>query len=146
MKYRRRFLSGGFGAGDVKECFLIQMAQSSDDYSFESQLISQHMGSLLENHLPEIAKKLNCSIEDVNRAIERMSNLDTSPGLQIGIDRNRPVTADVIVEELDVSDQYQVRLADYSMPALRVSDYYQQMAKSKKVSKGEVLVRGKLLC
>ncbi|MFC1738819.1 RNA polymerase factor sigma-54 [Planctomycetota bacterium] len=125
----------GVGARNLQECLLIQMSQSPEDMSFEQRLVSEHMAELLENHLPEIAKKLNCSIEDVNSAIERMSNLDTSPGLQIGIDHNRPVAADVIVEELEGTGQYQVRLADYSLPALKVNDYYQQMAKSKKVSK-----------
>ena len=124
----------GVGARDLKECLLIQMAQSSEDMSFEERLVSKYMKEILENHLPEIAKKLNCSIDDVNRAIERMSTLDTSPGLQIGINQNHAITADVIVEELENSNGYKVRLADYSLPALKVNDYYEQMAKNKKVS------------
>jgi len=96
----------GVGARDLRECLLIQMAQSGEDMSFESRLISEHMNELLENKLPEIAKKMNCGIDAINRAIVRLSKLDTSPGMQVGWDQNHPITPDVIVELLDNSDQY----------------------------------------
>jgi len=124
----------GVGARDLKECLLIQMAQSGDDMEFEARLISEHMNELLENHLPEIARKMNCSIERINRAIERMSKLDTSPGLQIGRNQNHPITPDVIVEPSNGSGQYTVRLADYDLPHIRVNDNYAKMAKDTQVS------------
>ena len=138
----------GVGARDLKECLLIQMAQSSEedshfakgsqnrnpDMSFEASLIAEHMDELLENRLPEIAKKMNCDIETINRAIERLSKLDTSPGLQIGQDRNHPITPDIIVESSDNSGQYSVRLADSGLPGLRINDYYTKMAKDAGIS------------
>jgi RNA polymerase sigma-54 factor len=102
--------------------------------SFEYRLVAEHMDELLENHLPDIAKKMNCSIEAINRAIERMSKLDTSPGLQIGRNRNHPVTPDVVVESSDSSSLYSVRLADSDLPHLKVNDYYANMAKDVRVS------------
>ncbi len=119
----------GVGAQDLKECLLIQMAQNGEDMSFESHLIAEHMGELLENRLPDIAKKMNCSIEAINRAIERMSKLDTSPGLQVGRDQNHPITPDVIVDSINNSGQYSVRLADFNLPRLRINDYYSKMSK-----------------
>ncbi len=120
----------GVGARDLRECLLIQMAQSGEDMSFESRLIAEHMNELLENKLPDIAKKMNCSIDEINRAIVRLSKLDTSPGMQIGRDQNHPITPDVIVELLDNTGQYSVRLADFDLPRLRVNDYYVKMAKN----------------
>ena len=124
----------GVGARDLKECLLIQMAQSGEDMDFEARLISEHMDELLENRLPDIARKMNCSIEAINHAIGRMSKLDTSPGLQVGQDRNLPITADVIVEYSEDSGQFFVRLADSNLPNLRVSDYYSKMTKNSGVS------------
>jgi RNA polymerase sigma-54 factor len=123
----------GVGARDLKECLIIQMAQSGEDMSFESRLVAEHMDDLLENHLPQIARKMNCSIETINRAIEHMSKLDTSPGLQIGQDRNHPITPDVIVESSDDTGQYSVRLTNSSLPHLRVNDYYAKMSKDARV-------------
>ncbi|MEE9370369.1 MAG: hypothetical protein V3W45_02755, partial [Sedimentisphaerales bacterium] len=119
----------GVGARDLKECLIIQMAQSTDDMSFETLLVAEHMDELLDNRLPNIAKKMNCSIEKINQAIEHMSKFDTSPGLQISKVRNHPITADVIVEALEDSDDYTVRLADSNLPALKINDYYTKMIK-----------------
>jgi len=92
------------------------------------------MDALLENRLPDIARKMRCSIETVNQAIERMSKLDTSPGLQVGRDRNHPITADVIVEESENSGEYTVRLVNSNLPNLRVNDHYAKMSKDAHVT------------
>lgn len=120
----------GVGAQDLKECLLIQMRQSSRDMSFEEQLVERHMDALLENRLPDIAKKMHCSLESVNQALERISKLDTSPGLQISQSPTLSITPDVLVE-LDDEGDYIVRLVDHSLPALRLSDYYTDMARDK---------------
>jgi RNA polymerase sigma-54 factor len=123
----------GVGARDLKECLLIQMAQGSEDMSFESRLVDEHMNELLENRLPDIAKKMNCSIETINLALARIGKLDTSPGLQVSQDRNHPITPDVIVESTDNSGEYSVRLANSNLPNLRISDYYAKLAKDTKI-------------
>jgi RNA polymerase sigma-54 factor len=122
----------GVGARDAKECLLIQMAQSSDDMSFEMELVSKYLDKLLENKLPEIAKKMNCSIERINEALLRMRKLDTSPGLVISKEQNHPIKADVIVEPNE-SGGFKAYLADRSVPALRINEHYADMAKDKKL-------------
>jgi len=87
------------------------------------------MDKLLENRLPEIAKKMSCEIDDIKYAIERISRLDTSPGLQIGQQYNHPVLADIIVESSDDLESYNVRLTDTGVPNLRINDYYLRMSK-----------------
>lgn len=124
----------GVGARDIKECLLIQLKQSGDDTSFEQKLISEHMTAFLENRLPEIAKKMNCSVERINQAVARLRKLDCSPGLQIGKNINYPVTADVIVEPSDDPSGFSVRLADADIPNLRISSYYQKLAKDTSLS------------
>ncbi len=122
----------GVGARDAKECLLLQMAQSSEDMSFESELVSKYLDKLLENKLPEIAKKMNCPVERINEALLRMRKLDTSPGLQISRERNQPIKADVYVDPAE-SGGFKVYLADKSVPALRINEHYADMAKDKKL-------------
>lgn len=124
----------GVGARDLRECLLIQMTQSSEDLSFEYRLVTDHMKALLENRLPDIAKKMDCSIERVRQAIARMRKLDLSPGLQIGRNENIPITPDVIVESSNGSDEFVVRLADAHLPGLRLNQQYVQMAKDRQVT------------
>jgi RNA polymerase sigma-54 factor len=119
----------GVGARDLKECLLIQMAQSDEDMSFEMQLIGEHLEELLENHLPDIAQKMDCTIEDINQAVARVSKFDTSPGLQLDSHRNHNISPDVIVEPDESPLGYSVRLANWNLPSLRISDYYSTMAR-----------------
>lgn len=130
----------GVGARDAKECLLIQMAQSPDDMSFETELVSKHLDKLLENKLPEIAKKMNCPVERINEALLRMRKLDTSPGLVISKERSQPIKADVYVEPVEggstglaTGGGFNVYLADRSVPALRINENYAGMAKDKKL-------------
>jgi RNA polymerase sigma-54 factor len=123
----------GVGARDIRECLLLQMAQSSEDMSFEYRLVADHMDALLENRLPDIARKMECTLERVSQAIERLGKLDTSPGLQVGRNENIPITPDVIVDSPDGSEELIVRLADTNLPSLRLNQHYMQMAKDKRV-------------
>jgi RNA polymerase sigma-54 factor len=118
----------GVGARDLNECLLIQMAASGKDMSFERELVEKHMDELLDNRLPEIAKKMNCTVEDINYAIGRMSKFDTSPGLQFGQVVNHAISPDVIVEPTEDESGWSVRLANTNLPNLRISDYYLKVA------------------
>ena len=132
LKLVQQLEPAGIGARDAKECLLIQMAQSAENMSFEIELVSKHLDKLLENKLPEISRKMNCSVERIGEAISRMRKLDTSPGLQIGAERNHPIKADVIIES-DEAGGFKVYLADRSVPALRINQYYASMAKDRKL-------------
>jgi len=119
----------GVGARDLKECLLIQIGQCGEDMDFEARLVSEHMEELLENRLPQIARKMNCSVEEINEAVRRLSKFDTSPGLQIGRDQNHPIRADVIVESTDEPGQFTVRLVGDDLPNLRINRYYEKLAR-----------------
>ncbi len=123
----------GVGARDLRECLLIQIAQSGQDMGCEYRLVADHMDDLLENRLPDIARKMGMSIEQVNVAIERLSKLDTSPGLQVGRNESIPIAPDVIVESPNGSDDFTVRLAESDLRGLKLSNYYMRMAKDTSV-------------
>jgi len=122
----------GIGARDMQECLIIQMSQGSEDTTFEQKLVKNHMKELLENHLPEIAKKMDCSLDDINHAIKRLGKLDTSPGLQIAQEKNHPISVDVIVFKDEETGEYIVKSANSNLPNLRVNDYYEKLSKDNK--------------
>jgi RNA polymerase sigma-54 factor len=137
----------GVGARDLRECLLIQLTQRNEegpatpskalgepDLSFEYRLIADHMEALLENRLPEIARKMDCSLERLNQALARLSKLDSSPGLQVGRHESIPITPDVIVEARDGTGDFSVRLADNRLPGLRLNPFYTRMASDNQTS------------
>jgi RNA polymerase sigma-54 factor len=123
----------GVGARDLKECLLIQLSQIPEDVAVETELVENHMEALLENRLPDIARKMRCRLEDINHAISRLSKLDTSPGLQVNQSPNVPITPDVVVECSEEEDDYIVRLPDNHLPSLRLSEYYTTMARNREM-------------
>ena len=134
----------GVGARDLKECLLIQFSQSPDNMSFETELVSKYLDKLLENKLPEIARRMNCSVEQIGEAIKRMRKFDTSPGLQIGNERNHPIKADVIVDVTE-DGSFAVYLADRSVPSLRINQYYSDMSRDRKLdSKTRDFLKGNI--
>ena len=122
----------GVGARDLKESLLIQMAQFPDDMSFEMRLVSKHWDELLENKLPQIAKKMKCTIEQINDAVTHMAKLDTSPGLLVGRNENYPIAADITVVAKEQGG-YEVWLTDTRVPNLRVNNFYSSMARDRKI-------------
>lgn len=118
----------GVGARDIRECLLLQIDQMPENLSFERQLVADHIQELMDNKLPDIARKMKCSVEDINKAIENLSRLDTSPGLQIEQERNHTITTDVIVEYDEEEDDFIVKIVDSNLPALRVNEEYSAMA------------------
>lgn len=124
----------GVGARDLRECLLIQIAQRGQEMGCEYRLVADHMDELLENRLPDIARKMGSSIEQIKLAIERLSKLDTSPGLQVGRNESIPITPDVIVESPNGSDEFTVRLAESDLRGLRLNSYYTRMAKDSQAS------------
>jgi len=132
LKLVQQLEPAGVGARDAKECLLIQIDQSPEDMSFEREIVSKYLDKLLENKLPDIAKKMNCPVEQINHALLRMRKFDTSPGLQISRVRNHPIKADIIVEPAETGG-FKVYLADKSVPALRINEYYAGMARDKKL-------------
>lgn len=125
----------GVGARDIKESFLIQLSQWPEDVEFEERMIHDYMKLLLDNRLPEIAKKMDCSTERINQAISKISRLDTSPGLQIGVHENPIINVDVIVIA-DEDGQYIVTLKDDRIPTLKINSMYFSMAKAKTADSG----------
>ncbi|MGE4285591.1 MAG: RNA polymerase factor sigma-54 [Phycisphaerae bacterium] len=124
----------GIGARSIKECLLLQILQDEEAPDAARDIIEKGYELLIENHLPQLAKKVGRDISEINDVIKYLARLDTSPGLLFGSQfENAPVKADVIVEYNEEEDEYSVRLASGSGPALKVSDYYETMAHDKQV-------------
>lgn len=120
----------GVGARDLRECLLIQLKQDADTNQFEIRMISEYMPLLLENKIPQIARKMKVSVEQIKHSIKKLSKLDTSPGLQIGRHSNPPINADIIVEP-DGKGGYTVKQTDDRLPSLRVNHSYLKMVRDK---------------
>jgi RNA polymerase sigma-54 factor len=123
----------GVGAADLGQCLLLQLDRenaSSPDVETARRLARDFLRDIEMNRLPQIARKLHLSIDQVKAGIDVLSHLNPKPGLLIGQSTAPAVTPDVIVE-IDDDGHIVVQMADEYIPGLTINEQYQRQARSK---------------
>jgi RNA polymerase sigma-54 factor len=115
----------GVGARDLRECLLIQLRRLGKEQSLEYQIVDQHLEDLGRKRLPELARRLGVSVEQVQKAANFISTLDPKPGQIFTSDPNNYVLPDVSVEK--VGEDYAVSLNSDQVPHLRISKTYKDL-------------------
>jgi RNA polymerase sigma-54 factor len=114
----------GVAARDLQECLLLQLRRQNHDATAE-KIVSEHM-RLLQNHqVPELARKLGTSIDDLKQHIELIRHLDPKPGSRYNPSQSQYVIPDVYV--VKVEDQYVAVLNEEGLPQLRISPVYRRL-------------------
>ncbi len=115
----------GIGALNLKECLLIQLKHRGKGDSLAAQIVRNHYDLLLRRRIPEIARKLDVDVDDVQDALEEIAALDPAPGRRFGEDSNRVVVPDVKVEK--DGDKWVITLNNDYIPKLRLSSTYKEL-------------------
>jgi RNA polymerase sigma-54 factor len=114
----------GVAARDLQECLLLQLRRTNEDPVAE-KIITEHM-RLLQNHqVPELARKLGMSIDDLKQHIELIRHLDPKPGSRYNPSQSQYVIPDVYV--VKVEEQYVAVLNEEGLPQLRISPVYRRL-------------------
>ncbi len=119
----------GVGGRNLQECLLLQLSPTGPDYDFLKELLMEYLEDIKRNKLPQIAKKIGRPIEEIKLALQSISQLNPTPGSIFSIEETHIVIPDVIVELVD--GNYQVRVEDSYVPALRISRQYRDMFHTK---------------
>ena len=125
----------GIGATDLQDCLLIQLQANGRTKSLAWRIVKDQFKLLLRRRIPDISKRLHADIEDVQDAIEEISNLDPSPGRKYGEDTNQVITPDVHVEKDE--GNWVVHLNNEYIPRLRISNVYKEIIARGKLNKQE---------
>jgi len=128
------FDPAGVGAGDLKECLLIQLDKIGDHTELTRNLIQNHLQDLATGDLKKLRKKLKCREEELTGAIKKIQSLEPKPGRSYGSDETAYVIPDITIEERD--ELLNVSTKDDTIPVIRVNPIYKNMLKSKKVDEG----------
>lgn len=125
----------GIGARSVQESILIQLRQRGEEDTLAYRIVEAHFDELINRHLTDIAKALDVTPLDVQDAADSISHLDPKPGLKHSADPEQYVIPDLIVEKID--GEYMVFANDTSLPRLRISQSYREVAKNHRQFTGE---------
>ncbi len=115
----------GIGARDLKECLLIQVHHYGYTGTPVETIINEHLDLLRNHNYNELAKKLKCSMDDVELWVDHVKHLDPMPGLKYSSSRPQYVTPDVYVVKVD--GDYKIILDDDGIPKLRINPIYRRM-------------------
>ncbi len=119
------FDPAGVAARDLAECLLIQLQRTGRQYSLESRIVQHHLEELGRRKLPDIARHLRVTVDDVQEAAEAIANLEPRPGRPFSGEDEQTILPDVVVER--DGETYVVSLNDSEIPALRIGDDYKDM-------------------
>ncbi|MBC8201453.1 MAG: RNA polymerase factor sigma-54 [Planctomycetes bacterium] len=122
----------GIAARSLQESLLIQVhafaADDPESWNDVEVLIENHLDDLIANRLPKIATGSGIGLNRVKIAIERMHELTLSPGRLLATDRVLPVIPDAFIEYDDSKNKYVVGVSNGSLPPLRLSPTYINVA------------------
>jgi RNA polymerase sigma-54 factor len=119
------FYPSGVGARDLRECLLIQLQREGKENSLEYKVISEHMEDLGKRRFPEIARRMNISVEEVQKCANNIAQLNPRPGQAFAAAPQNYVLPDVTVEKVD--GDYQIVLNNEQIPHLRISNIYKDI-------------------
>jgi RNA polymerase sigma-54 factor len=146
----------GIAARDLRECILLQLRDSvvqelvhetgeGDppleeirrrlEESLAFRIVDQYFDQLINHRWSEISKELSITPRDVQNAADEVAKLDPKPGLKYASGGDNYIIPDLIVEKIE--GEYLVFLNDTSLPRLKLSRTYRDIAKDKKKFVGE---------
>ncbi|HTL43895.1 MAG TPA: RNA polymerase factor sigma-54 [Vicinamibacterales bacterium] len=115
----------GVAARDLQECLWLQLKFLGLEGTPTEKIVTEHL-RLLQNHqVPEIARRLGVTIDDLKEHIEIIRNLDPKPGSRYNPQQSQYVIPDVYV--VKVEDQYVAMLNEEGLPQLRISPTYRRL-------------------
>ncbi|MFH1477029.1 MAG: RNA polymerase factor sigma-54 [Verrucomicrobiota bacterium] len=115
----------GVGAGDVRECLLLQLERLGQGDSLAAVVVKNHLDLLGNKQFKEIAQRQAVPLEQVHQAAKVVATLEPKPGRVFSAEMPVYIVPDVVVEKTDAG--YQVHLNDEHIPRLWISRQYKDM-------------------
>lgn len=129
------FDPAGVGARDLRECLLIQLQDREQEETLAYRIVRDHFEELVNHRWSELSKEHGISPQDVQAAADEVAKLDPKPGLKYADMRDSYVVPDLIVEKID--GRYYVFHNDTSLPRLKLSRSYREVARDKNQFQGD---------
>ena len=135
LKVIQAFYPSGVGARDLRETLLIQLRDRDDVDSLAFRIIEDHFEQLVNHRWSELSKEHGISPRDVQGAADEIAKLDPKPGLKYADMSDNYVIPDLTVEKVD--GEYFVFHNDSSLPRLKLSRSYREVAQDRNQFQGE---------
>ncbi|MBS1809196.1 MAG: RNA polymerase factor sigma-54 [Acidobacteria bacterium] len=123
----------GVGATNLQDCLAMQLCAMGCADRLAVKLVQQHFHKLQNHKLPELARELGITIEDLVNELKLIKQLEPHPGRKFAPRDAQYVEPEVYIEKMD--DDYVIRFNDDGLPQLRINSQYRRMMENKETSK-----------
>jgi len=115
----------GIASIDLRDCLLRQMDARGWRETNQYTIVKDFFPLLIRRRVPELSRKLSQPTEIIHEAIEKISELDPSPGKRFSEDNNQSISADATVEK--VGDEWTISLNNDFIPRLKINRTYKEL-------------------
>lgn len=129
------FEPSGIAARDLRETLLLQLRDRGRERSLAYRIVDGHFDDLANRRWPELAEEYGIPPHEVQTAADEIAKLDPKPGLRFADTSDSYVIPDLTVEK--VEGRYRVSHADTSLPRLKLSPVYRDVAADRARFQGE---------
>ncbi|WP_420616649.1 RNA polymerase factor sigma-54 [Candidatus Palauibacter sp.] len=129
------FEPSGVAARDLRETLLLQLRDRGREASLAWRIVDGHFDDLANRRWPELAEEFGITPREVQAAADEIAKLDPKPGLRYADTSDAYVIPDLTVEK--VEGRYRVSHADTSLPRLKLSPVYRDVAADRARFQGE---------
>ncbi len=114
----------GIGACDLKESLLLQLIRKGKGKTKIATVVKKFLDELAANHIPQIAKKMNISIDELLEILSEIKKLNPYPCAGINLRRSDSIFVQPEAEIEKIDNKYEVKMINDNQPRLRISNYY----------------------
>ncbi len=119
----------GIGGRDLVETLLLQLSPDDPDYGELCRLLEEFLEDVAKNKLPAVARSMGLEIDELNRLLGRLRELDPSPGRRLGGESQPPIRPEVLVRPKD--EGYEILIDQSGLPALSIDEGVAQLARDR---------------
>ncbi len=125
LRIIQTFHPPGVGARDLRECLLLQLDREGRQKTLEYRIISEHMEALGKRRVPELARALGQTADEIQKSIARIGLLEPRPGRAFLPDNDQFILPEVFV--VKTGEDYLVTTNNEQIPHLRISNTYKDL-------------------
>ena len=115
----------GIGSSSIKECIISQLTKYYPEDSLSLEIIEKYFDDFAKHKYNNIAKKLNCSKDEVYKTSELVSVLNPSPAINYNLSTVDHIIPDIIIE--DINGSWDIQINESNIPHIKINKQYINM-------------------
>ncbi len=125
LKLVQSFDPPGVGCRDLAECLRLQLERKNILTPILIELLDHHLEEVARNRLPQLARTLRISLDELNGCLAELKKLSPYPGSAISPEHSEFIAPEV--EIIFVNSRYEAHSCKGSMPRLFLAERYLKM-------------------